>query len=455
MDTYAAEDAIKDWLLHNRPQAVKPGVAVIGPAGENQVKLSLINNDYWRQAGRTGVGAVMGSKKVKGIAFWGNHQKAVADPDGLKLFARQFIDAHRNAPASQAFKKLGTPMMVDILDKAGALPSRYWSQGRIAHREKINAAALHARCEVTPHACRKCFMACGRLSTVKQGRHKGLRIDGPEYETIYTFGALCMIDAIEEITYLNDLCDRLGLDTMSAGNLVAFTIEAGKRGKVDTDLDYGDVDGIVALVEDIAHRRGLGAVLAEGIRHAAQEWDARDLAVHVKGMEPSGYDPRVLKGMSLAFGTSDRGACHLRSTFYKFELGGLFDPEQIEGKAAVFADWEDRHILMDTMVFCRFYRDFYSWEAFASVVKLVMGLDLNEAQLRQVARAVNDDARRFNLREGLTPQDDRLPPRLLKEVLPETGKGLREDQMLQMLAEYYQARNWDAQGRPRSVSDAA
>lgn len=453
LETYAAEDAIKDWLAKNRKEAKKPGVVVIGPAGENLVKIALINNDYWRQAGRTGVGAVMGSKKVKGIAFWGDHKKVVADAQGLKEFAGEFLKQNRDAPASQAFKSKGTPMMVDLLHKAGAFPAKYWSQGRVAHQDKINAGALHTHCDVTPHPCLKCFMACGRLSTVKEGRHKGLKLDGPEYETIYTFGGLCMVDAIEEIAYINDLCDRLGLDTMSAGNLVAFTIEAGKRGKVETNLDYGDVDGIVALVEDIAYRRGLGKVLAQGIRHAAKEWGAEDIAVHVKGMEPSGYDPRVLKGMSLAYGTSDRGACHLRSTFYKFELGGLFDPEQIEGKAAAFADWEDRHIMMDTMILCRFYRDFYPWDVFQNITRLLTGEDMSEEELRSVSWAVHDDTRRFNLREGLTIEDDRLPSRLLKEVLPETGKGISEDQMMQMLKEYYKARHWDAQGQPQNMHD--
>jgi aldehyde:ferredoxin oxidoreductase len=207
---------------------------------------------------------------------------------------------------------------------------------------------------------------------------------------------------------------------------------------------------VVALLKDIAYARGLGAILSKGIRAAAKQWNAEDLAVHVKGLEPSGYDPRVLKGMALAYGTSDRGACHLRSTFYKHELTGLFDPEQIPGKAAAFSDWEDRHILMDTMVFCRFYRDFYPWEVFAKVVKLVMGIDLSERELRDVAWSVHDDTRRFNLREGLTPKDDRLPLRLLREALPETGKGLTEDQMTTMLDEYYQARKWDVQGNPHS-----
>ena len=368
------------------------------------------------------MGAVMGSKKVKGIAFWGDHKKQVADADGLKAFAAEFLKENRDAPASNAFKTKGTPMMVDLLDKAGPFPRSTGARGgwRIERRSTPPPARTLRRdppsLPQVLHGLRQAEHREGRAPQGAQNRR-------PEYETIYTFGGLCMVDSIEEIAYINDICDRLGLDTMSAGNLVAFTIEAGKRGKVETDLDYGDVDGIVGLVEDIAYRRGLGAVLAEGIKYAAQEWGAEDLAVHVKGMEPSGYDPRVLKGMSLAYGTSDRGACHLRSTFYKFELGGLFDPEQIAGKAAAFADWEDRHVLMDTMIFCRFYRDFYPWEVFHKAVKLLTGEDMSEEALRAVSWAVHDDTRRFNLREGLTPEDDRLPSRLLKEVLPEPARG--------------------------------
>jgi len=286
-------------------------------------------------------------------------------------------------------------------------------------------------------------MACGRLSTVKHGRHKGLKIDGPEYETIYSFGGLCMVDSVEEIAYINDVCDSLGLDTISAGNLVGLTIEAARRGRIDLDINYGDVDAIVSLLKDIVYRRGAGAVLAEGIRPAAKEWDLEDLAVHVKGMEPSGYDPRRLKGMALAYGTSDRGACHLRSTFYKLELSGIFDSEQIEGKAQVFADWEDRHILMDTMIFCRFYRDFYPWEEFSKVVKGLHGIEMNEDELRQVAWNVHNDTRQFNVREGLALEDDLLPARFFNETIQENNAGITTDQFQTMLKEYYQIRGWD------------
>jgi aldehyde:ferredoxin oxidoreductase len=425
-------------------------VVTIGPAGENLVAFSVIENDYWRSAGRTGVGAVMGSKKIKAIAVWGSMKKNLAHHDLARHFASDFIKKYKDHAATKAFKTMGTPMMVDILNHVGAFPSRYWQQGKVPHVDMINAAALHERCKVVPSACLKCFMACGRRSTVLQGRHTGLTLEGPEYETIYVFGGLCLVNSIEEIVYLNDLCDRLGLDTITAGNLVAFTIEATLRGRSDAKISYGDVDAIAALIHDIAYRRGTGQILAHGIREAAAEWGLEELAIHVKGMEPAGYDPRILKGMALAYGTSDRGACHLRSTFYKLELSGMFDPEQIEGKAAVFADWEDRHILLDTFIFCRFYRDFYLWDEMSAVVKATMGLDLDEGELRACARAVANDTRLFNLREGLKPEDDKLPRRFYAESLPETGKIISEQQMEIMLREYYQARGWDEQGRPKA-----
>ncbi|MBU1739987.1 MAG: aldehyde ferredoxin oxidoreductase C-terminal domain-containing protein, partial [Proteobacteria bacterium] len=210
----------------------------------------------------------------------------------------------------------------------------------------------------------------------------------------------------------------------------------------------GQVDRMAALLTDIAYRRGVGDVLAGGIKTAAPAWGMADQAIHVKGLEPAGYDPRVLKGMGLAYGTSDRGACHLRATFYRPELVGLVDPEQIEGKAAVFAEWEDRLTFFDCLILCRFYRDLYQWEQLATIIEGATGLDLDVDGLRAVARAVTDDTRRFNLREGLTPADDKLPGRFHREVLPETGKIITPEQMEVMLEEYYRARGWDEQGRP-------
>ena len=447
-DTYQTEDEVKAWVKLHRPQARGCGAVVIGPAGEKCVSFAVIENDYWRSAGRTGVGAVMGSKNIKAIAFWGQRKKRFADPDRVKTFAKSMAATGKEDAGVIAYKSKGTPMLVDIMNNVGGFPTRYWQKGKFEGAGRINADALHERCDVKPSACLKCFMACGRLATVKTGRHKGLTIEGPEYETIFAFGGLCELDSIEEIIYLNDLCDRLGIDTISAGNLAGLTIEAVRQGRIDYPIDYGQAESIAQLIKDIANRQGIGDTLARGIRFAAEEWEMEDQAIHVKGLEPAGYDPRVLKGMGLAYGSSDRGACHLRATFYKPELAGLVDPEVIEGKASVFTEWEDRLTLFDTFILCRFYRDLYQWDQLAEILRGTTGLEIDTDGMRKIAAAVSDDARRFNMREGLTPEDDKLPSRFHREALPESGKIITEEQMKLMLNEYYRARGWNEKGEP-------
>lgn len=450
-ETFETEDRIKQRVKQNHPEAKKCGVVCIGPAGENQVSFAVIENDYWRSAGRTGVGAVTGSKKIKAIAFWGNRKKEFADIELMKDFGKSMAQRSKEDAGVKAYKSMGTPMLVDIMNKAGGFPTRYWQKGRYEHAENINAGALHDRCEVKPHACLKCFMACGRLSTVKEGRHKGLKIEGPEYETIYAFGGLCEIDSIEEIAYLNDICDRLGMDTISAGNLAALTIEASRQGKIDYEIDYGQVDSIAQLLGDIADRRGIGDTLARGIKFTAKEWHMEDQAIHVKGLEPAGYDPRVLKGMGLAYASSARGACHLRATFYKAELSGIADPEKIDGKAKMFTEWEDRLTIFDTLILCRFYRDLYQWEELSTILKATTGMELNSEKMRSIAAKITDNTRRFNLREGLTLKEDRIPRRFFREVLPETQKIITENQMEQLITDYYKERGWNEKGEPSKV----
>jgi aldehyde:ferredoxin oxidoreductase len=447
LDTYAAEDGMHE-LAGPLPSGFKRGAVVIGPAGERLIRFAVIENDYWRSAGRTGMGAVMGAKRLKGILFQGDRSRLPADPGRVRELARQLADVSRDHPGVQAYKRLGTPMMVKIMNEAGAFPTRYWSRGVFTAWPRISAAALHERCHVKPRACLKCFMACGRATTVRQGRHAGLEIEGPEYETIYAFGGLCQVDSIEEIAWINDRCDRLGMDTITAGNLCAFTIEAVRRGRVAYAVNYGDADGIAALLGDIAARRGIGAVLAEGIRVAAAAWDMEDVAVHVKGMEPAGYDPRVLKGMGLGYATSDRGACHLRATFYKAELSGMIDPDRITGKAKLFVDFEDRLTIFDCLILCRFYRDLYDWEALAELVRAVTGLDVDVDALRRTAGRITDLVRRFNLREGMNPAvDDRLPQRLHRR-LEDSGKQITPGELEMMLADYYHLRGWNGDGIP-------
>jgi len=439
LDTFETEDAVTQRFAGS--QYKKAGAVVIGPAGENRVCFAVIENDYWRSAGRTGVGVVMGSKKLKAIVFQGDRKRPLKNEAEIRKLFKIFSKEAKENPAVAAYKAMGTPMMVKVLNDAKGFPTRYWSAGYCNHWKKISADALHDRCRVTPHACAKCFMACGRITTVQQGRHAGLKIEGPEYETIFAFGGLCMIDSIEEIAYMNDICDRLGMDTISSGNLCAFTIEAVKRNRIDYPIDYGDADAIADLLRKIAYREGIGDVLANGIKYAAGKWALEDVAVHVKGLEPAGYDPRRLKGMGLAYASSDRGACHLRTTFYKPELSGMIDPEKVTGMAALFVDFEDRLTLFDTLILCRFYRDLYPWETLSEIIHYTSGIGAEKPALQRIAANISNLVRDFNLREGMKPEDERLP-RVFHRPLEDSGAVISEEELQVMLEEYHKLRGW-------------
>lgn len=448
METYEAEDAVVGKFSKTVSYKRK-GAVVIGPASENLVTFGVIENDYWRSAGRTGVGTIMGAKKVKAVFFAGDQKRTPFSTEQVKQFTKEITEEGKENPGVKAYKSMGTPMMVKLLNSVNAFPTQYWSKGSCEHWEKISADALHTQCDVKANACKKCFMACGRLTTVKDGRHAGLKIEGPEYETIYAFGGLCMIDSIEEICHLNDLCDRLGMDTITAGNLCAFAMEAYKRGKSDYPIEYGDSDATVVLLKKISAREGVGDLLARGIKAAAKFWELEHIAIHAKGMEPAGYDPRVLKGMGLAYATSDRGACHLRATFYKPELAGMIDPAQIKGKAELFVDFEDRLTLFDTLILCRFYRDIYTWERLGEMIHSMTGFPQDKESLKASADAISAIVKQFNIREGLTPEDDRLPKGFYR-ALKDTDQVLTPDELEIMLKEYYELKGWDENGVPVS-----
>ncbi|RLC01887.1 MAG: aldehyde:ferredoxin oxidoreductase [Deltaproteobacteria bacterium] len=441
-DTFETEDYLK-----KESKGKHPGIMVIGPAGENLVRFAVIKNDRHRVAGRTGMGAVLGSKKIKGLVCYGDKRPDFHDPDGIKKYKKEMLDRLKNDKVVQAYRNMGTPMMVDILNNAGAFPTEYWKRGRFEKKDGINAAAMAEKLNSKPHACRDCFLGCGKNGEVGQGRHKGLKLEGPEYETIYAFGGLCMIEEIEEIAYLNRLCDSLGVDTISSGNIAAFAIEASRQGKINEKLEYGSADDVSNLIHKIVQRQGVGGILAEGIKPAAEELDMQDDAVHVKGMEPAGYDPRVLKGMGLAYAVCERGACHLRTTFYKAELSGMIDPEAIDDKVELFIDFEDRCTLFDSFILCRFFRDLYPWEELSKLLFLTTGLSYDQTKLASSAAKIKDNTRRFNLQEGLTSADDTLPPKFFDHKL-EDDKGITKDELQKLVADYYKIRGWDAKGIP-------
>ncbi|MFO7749590.1 MAG: aldehyde ferredoxin oxidoreductase family protein [Desulfobacteraceae bacterium] len=444
-ETYETEDLVKEKCGKKGSAAL-----VIGPAGENLVRFAVVENDYWRSAGRTGMGAVLGSKKIKAVVFHGEQERPFHDPERLKQYSKNMLKELKNHPATEVYKNQGTPVMVAGLNNAGAFPTKYWEKGTYEDWEMINANSMKEKLNAKPRACKTCFMACGKHVEVQEGAHKGLKLEGPEYETIYAFGGLCMINSIEDITWLNDVCDRLGMDTISAGNLAALSISASQTGKIKEKLEWGDANAVADLLYKTARREGLGGLIAEGIKTASAEMDMEERAIHVKGLEPAGYDPRVLKGMGLGYAVSPRGACHLRSTFYKPELSGMIDPDQIEEKAELFMDFEDRCTLFDAIILCRFYRDFYPWEEIAAVVEMTTGLEYSREELRQLAANITDATRTFNLREGLTFRDDRLPERFYKEKL-ENNKIISEQELNQLVQDYYRLRGWDEQGIPGKV----
>jgi aldehyde:ferredoxin oxidoreductase len=385
----------------------------------------------------------MGAKRLKGIVFHGEAECPLHDAEAVRAYDRELRRRGREHAGVEAYRKFGTPMVVAIANAVGSFPSYYWSAGTVPYWEQISAEALVERFNPRSKGCYRCFMACGKVTTVPDGRHAGLTVEGPEYETIFAFGGLCGVDDLAEILYLNDICDRLGLDTITAGNVVGFAIEAARRGALDLELTYGDVDGIARLLHQIARREGPGELLAQGVRAAAGELGLEELAIHVKGMEPPGYDPRALKGMGLAFAVSDRGACHLRATVYKAEFSGQVDRTSVEGKAEVALDFEDRHAVFDTLILCRFYRDMIGWEDLPVIVRGLTGLELGKAELRALSARIADTIRRYNLREGMVPADDTLPARLLQEPLQPSGERLSEEDLRRMVAEYYALRGWE------------
>ncbi len=442
-DFLIGRDALEtEAILKEKYPGKRAGILTIGPAGENLVKFAYINNDLGRCIGRTGTGAVMGSKRLKAMVFIGDQDKEAADNKLIKAFREEMFKVGVELEVFQAYKKYGTPMMVDKTAAVEAFPARYWQEGTVPFVERINADALNSECEVKPKACTFCFISCMRNTTVKRGRHKGLRVDGPEYETIGAFGGLNLVDDIKEIAYLNDICDRVGMDTITTGNVTGFAIEAARRGTIDFKIDYGDVDRIAELIQMIARREGIGDILAEGVRSAAEELGLEDIAIQVKGLELPAFDPRYLKGMGLGFAVSDRGACHLRTTFYKPELAGLIDPETIEGKAAMLLEYEDRLAVYDTLILCRFYRDLFYWEELRHIVKATMGLDYSESDLKNIAARIAMTIREFNLREGMEPEEDFLPEHFFRHPLGKKRLMLDEREFKTLVEDYHKLRGF-------------
>lgn len=442
-DCYVTEDTVLSEVGDKKAQAV-----VIGPAGENLVKFACIENNYWRSAGRTGLGAVCGSKNLKAVVFHGKATCQLADEEKLLSISKGLSDQGKDNPAVQTYQRFGTTALVAVMNTAGGFPTEYWSKGTLENWEKISGEEMEDNYYVRSTACPPCFLKCGKLNRVSAGKNAGLEIEGPEYETLYSFGGLCKINSFEDIMYLNDVCDKYGMDTITAGNLVAFALYAAEKKKIDLPYTYGDVAGVEKILMDIVYKRDIGKYLADGIVKAGEHLGLADDTVHVKGLEPAGYDPRVLRGMGLAYATSPRGACHLRATFYKPELSKMIDPKAVKGKAELFVEFEDRLTIFDTMILCRFYRDLINWETLIDIIKSTTGWDYTVEELKTVANRIVTSSRMFNVKRGFGKKDDALPKRFYKEGLSDTIDAYPEEDLHTLLEDYYKLRNWDEEGNP-------
>ncbi len=442
---YETTDLLKEE--HGRAASV----AAIGPAGENLVSFACVGNEYWRQAGRAGAGAVMGSKRLKAVVVvhdgpdWDAH-----DPDGVRSLAASMMPRIREGLRS--YFESGTPGIVELANRMGFFPSLYWSRGSLEGWEGISWEALR-EIFLGPRGCAVCPTPCGRLAEVDGGEHAGARAE-VEYETLFALGGLVGVTDVREVTWLNSLADDLGLDTISLGNVLGFAIEAHRRGKLDPGfaLSYGDAEALGRLTEMIAKREGVGDLLAGGVRRASEALGLEDLAIHVKGLEPSGYDPRTLKGMIVSFGVSSRGACHLRLMGYYADIKGFGGgPDEVtEEKMLVIADLEERSVLMDSLLLCKFSRTVMLWGEMAEFYRLVTGVDVGEDGLREAAKRIIDLSRWFNVREGVHREHDRLPRRLVDEPLVHEGaeRKITQEEVERSLDLYYRLRGWNEQGVP-------
>jgi len=436
-------------LLERHPGA---HVCAIGPAGENNVLYACVGVDRYRQAGRGGVGAVWGSKNLKAIVAKGRWRENPADVDLFRGAVRALIERIREDKTVKNRRMYGTPMWVEIVNEAGLLPTYNFRLGRFAQVEAISARRMKSKIVVGNSACANCAIACGKRTRVASGPFQYPELEGPEYETIALMGSNCGIASIEAIGYLNWLCDDLGLDTISTGNVLGFCMEAFQRGIREAPrIRFGDARGASRMIKAIAFREGFGDLLAQGVKSIAEAWGkgTSRWAMHVKGMEIPGYDPRGAFGMALAYATSDRGACHQRAWTVNAELTGeLSPPLSFAGRARFIKEKQDLNAIAFSLLLCDFAPCPIS--VALDLLNGMTGLDFNRDDYAAVGERIWNLVRLFNVREGFSRKDDVLPARFFDESLNSNDRmRLNRDEFDSALSEYYALRGWDEDGVPQ------
>jgi len=438
------------------------GEICIGPAGENLVNFACINSEFFRQAGRGGAGAVMGSKNLKLLAVKGSGGIQVAHLQRLLDLVLKHHAKFKVSPIGIARHRYGTPLTYNITHAAGMLPTRNFKTGRFERGlGKIDKDGVY-HATISTRACYSCpFLACSKFTEVKDGVYQGAKLEGPEYETIGLLGSNLEIESLPFIIKANYLCDDLGMDTISAGNVIGFVMECFEKGiltKKETeglDLRFGNHQEAITLLERIAYRKGFGSFCAQGVRAMAKSLDrgAEDFAMESKGLEFPAYDPRAGWGTSITYSVTPRGGCHRRAWPPMREvLGGVY-PFTTEGKAKMVKELMDDNCVMHSLLVCDFQGKFIPLDTseFAEYLNAVTGLNYSAKDLYERADIIETLIRRINLREGFTAEDDHLPRRILEESLPEgppEGKVIGQKNFLKMRNEYYLVRGWDNQGIP-------
>jgi aldehyde:ferredoxin oxidoreductase len=455
---FETEDAIKAELGD-----IYVRVASIGLAGEKQSKIACILNEKTRAAGRTGLGAVMGSKNLKAIAVRGTNDIVVAKPEEFMEMVKE-IHERMKGPAAQKYRTVGTVGNLMVQNSLYCLPTRNGNGSYFEEADRISGEALNERYISKIIACNSCAMRCEHEAVVREGPYKGT-LARMEFDNLWALGPNCGVDKLDAIIKASELCNYYGLDATSTGVAISFLMDCHERELLSheeldgIDAHFGNVDALIQLVEKIGKREGIGEVLADGVKIAAEKIgkNSIQLASQIKGLEVPGYDLRCLKTTALSFAVSFRGADQNRSGAYSMELKGKVDRLKAEkGRGKLVKDAEDIFALIDSLIICKNARGtlYKKVDEMAKLYNLVTGSDVSSEQLDVAAERINTLARLINVREGFSRKDDTLPWKVMNQPIvdegPVKGSVVTQEELDLLLDDYYLARGWTADGIPTS-----
>ncbi|MCX8172416.1 MAG: aldehyde ferredoxin oxidoreductase family protein [Archaeoglobaceae archaeon] len=423
----------------------RTATAVIGQAGENMVKYACIQVDNSRHAGRTGMGAVFGSKKLKGIAVCYDPAEKfeikLANPDGFKEVVSQFVEAIKNDFVCTMFKDLGTSGYVENAEAFGDLPVKYYSKGTFEGATNISGSAMARSILRGNDGCLGCIVRCGRVV-----EHKGKKIHGPEYETVSAFGSLQLNDDLESIVEINHLCNDLGMDTISAGVTIAFAMWMTEKGIGKFNIKWGDAKRVKEVVKDIAFRKGIGGELAEGVRFLEEKYNVRGWGAHVKGLEIPMHDARAFASLACAYAVHVRGACHLTHQMYLYEMGRVIEEYEIisndrfanDGKGILTAKVQNFSEFFNAVTMCAFMP--LTPTMLVKMLNFATGFGYDLNSLAKTGERMLTLKRLYNLKCGVKPEHDTLPQVVLQPL--EGGSAGNVPDVKKQVQEYYNYRKW-------------